>query len=200
MLTTGAARGRPPVEPKNGAPPKEKTPPSEATSQYPPVLVSLAVLTTGLFRTRSPIGGGRDAHHRLVQGVAAHRPVEAGVAEGEDTAVGGDLPVALAVRRRRHAHDRLVEMLAAHRPVEAGVAEGEDAAVGGDLPVPAGTRGHGDAHDGGVEVDVAGGAAEGGPAEGEDAPIGGGQFVTGAGRGRHRAGRDRPWGRSPCLL
>ncbi len=64
-------------------------------------------------------------------------PVEAGVAEVEDAAVGGHLPVPLAVRGRRHADDGCVERLAAHGAVELGVAEGEDAAVGRDLPVPA---------------------------------------------------------------
>ena len=77
---------------------------------------------------------------------AAGRAVEAGVAEGEDAAVGGDEPVALAVGRRRHADDRRVEREAAGAPVEAGVAEGEDAAVGRDEPVAlaVGRRRHAD--------------------------------------------------------
>ncbi len=67
--------------------------------------------------------------------MAAHRPVEGGVAEGEEAAVGGHQPVALAVGRGGHAHHRLVQTHASGRPVEAGVTEGEEAAVGGHLPI-----------------------------------------------------------------
>ena len=65
------------------------------------------------------------------------RTVEAGVAVGEDAAVGGHQPVAVPVRRAGHAHHRLVEGEVAGRAVEAGVAVGEDAAVGGHQPVAA---------------------------------------------------------------
>ena len=71
----------------------------------------------------------------LVELEVAGRPVEAGVAEGEDAAVGGHQPVPAAVGGGRHAHHRLGEPEVARRAVEAGVAEGEDAAVGGHQPV-----------------------------------------------------------------
>ena len=51
-------------------------------------------------------------------GLAAHRAVEGGVAEGEHTTVGGHQPVAAGIRPR-HADHRRVEWLAAHRAVEA---------------------------------------------------------------------------------
>src|SRR5258706_540625 len=70
----------------------------------------------------------------------ARGPEEAGVAEGEDAAVGGHEPVAVAGGRGRHAHDRLVQPQVAGRPGEGGVAEGEDAAVTGDEPVAPGGR------------------------------------------------------------
>ena len=47
---------------------------------------------------------------------AALGAVEPGVTEGEDAAVGGDLPVAAAVGRRRHADDRAFERSAALEP------------------------------------------------------------------------------------
>ena len=65
----------------------------------------------------------------LLRVTAAGRAVEAGVAEGEDPAVGGHQPVALAVGGRGHAHDGLVEGEATDRPVEAGVTESEDRPV-----------------------------------------------------------------------
>ena len=84
--------------------------------------------------------------------LATHRAVEGGVTEGEDPAVGGHEPVALARRGGRHAHDGLVEVLAAHRAVEDSVTKGEDSAVGGTQPVAL-ARGSGrNAHDGLVEV------------------------------------------------
>src|SRR5439155_13327228 len=78
---------------------------------------------------------GGHPHHGLGERLAAHRAEEGGVTEGEDAAVGGVHPVAVARRGRGHADDRLVERLAAHRAEEAGVTEGEDAAVGGVQPV-----------------------------------------------------------------
>jgi hypothetical protein len=47
MATIGEARRRSPSEPRNGAEPKAKTPPSSATSQYPPPLGTAAMPTTG---------------------------------------------------------------------------------------------------------------------------------------------------------
>ena len=73
--------------------------------------------------------------------------VERGVAEGEDAAVGGDEPVAVAGGRGGDADDGRGEAAAAGGAVERGVAEGEDAAVGGDEPVAVARRGRGDADD-----------------------------------------------------
>src|SRR5207245_933263 len=75
------------------------------------------------------------AHDGPVEGQAARRAVEAGVAEAEDAAVGGHQPVAPSAGGGGHAHDGPVEGQAARRAVEAGVAEAEDAAVGGHQPV-----------------------------------------------------------------
>ena len=52
--TTGWSRGLPPMEPKNGAPPKLKRPPSAATSQYPPT-GSAVMATTGPLRGVPPM-------------------------------------------------------------------------------------------------------------------------------------------------
>ena len=88
--------GRPsasaPVEPWNGASPKANTPPSEATSQYPPV---------------GRVGG--DPHDRRSSGRPPIDPVEGGVAEGEHPAVRGHQPVPAAVGGRGQADDRGVE-------------------------------------------------------------------------------------------
>ena len=62
----------------------------------------------------------------------------AGVAEGEDAAVGRDEPVAGLVGRRADADDRALQGDAAGRPVELGGTEREDAAVGADQPVAVG--------------------------------------------------------------
>ena len=107
-------------------------------------------------------------------------------------AVGGDQPVAAAVRRRRHADDRLVQRLATHRAVELGVAEGEDPAVGGDQPVPppVGVGRHAD--DRLVQRHGPGRAVELGVAEGEDPAVGGDQPVPAGCR------RCRPSRRSAC--
>src|SRR5581483_11220117 len=77
------------------------------------------------------VGEADHAGDGLVELRAAHRALEAGVAEGEDAAVGGHQPVALAGGGRDERLDRGVEPGAAHRAVEPGVAEGEDAAVAG---------------------------------------------------------------------
>ena len=73
---------------------------------------------------------GDHADDRGVERLAAHRPVELRVAEGEDAAVARDEPVAAAVLGRGEMPTTgALRRLVAHRPVEHGVAEGEDAAV-----------------------------------------------------------------------
>ena len=99
------------------------------------------------------------------------RTVEPGVAEVEDAPVGGDQPVALAVRCGGHADDGLVEVQGTGGTVEPGVAEVEDAPVGGDQPVALAVRGRSHADDGLVEVQRRGGAEEPGVAVGEDTPV-----------------------------
>ena len=105
--------------------------------------------------------------------------VEAGVAEGEDAAVGGEEPVALAVGGGGHPDDRLVQVDRPGGAVERGVAEGEDAAVGGHQPVALARTGGGDADDRPVEGHGCRGAENRCVAQGEDAPGGGGQPVVG---------------------
>ncbi len=73
--------------------------------------------------------------HRPVQADVPGRTVEAGVAEGEDPAVGGDQPVAGPSRGGRHADDRGVQRAARHRPVVGGRTEGVHGPVGRDHPV-----------------------------------------------------------------
>ena len=80
--------------------------------------------------------------------------MEGGVAVGEDAAVGGHQPVAVAVRGGRHAHHRSVEHEVAGRAVEDGVAVGEDAAVRCHQPVAAVVAGRRDGDDGLVELEV----------------------------------------------
>ena len=104
--------------------------------------------------------------------MVARRPVEPGVAEGEDAAVGRHQPVAAAVGGGRHAHHRLVEPDVPRRPVEAGVAEGEDAAVGGHQPVALGRGRRRHAHDRLVERPAPHGAVEPHLPEREDAAVG----------------------------
>src|SRR5579875_1838141 len=78
--------------------------------------------------------------------MSAHRAEERGVAEGEDPAVGGHQPVALAARGGGHAHDgpRQVDLLRV--PVEGTVAVGEDLAEGGDHGIAHGVGGGGHAN------------------------------------------------------
>ena len=73
----------------------------------------------------------------------AGRTEEPGVTEGEDPAVAGHEPVALAGRGGGHADDRLVEADVAGRAEEGGVTEGEDPAVGGHQPVALARRASG---------------------------------------------------------
>jgi len=54
MATTPRLSTRPPVDPAKGAS-KANTPPSAATSQYPPVAVSRAIPTTGRVRGVAPM-------------------------------------------------------------------------------------------------------------------------------------------------
>ena len=61
--------------------------------------------------------------------------VEAGIAEGEDPAVGGHEPVAAVIGRRRDPDHRTLEGQRPRRPVELRRTEGEDPAVGADQPV-----------------------------------------------------------------
>ena len=120
---------------------------------------------------------------------AARAPVEAGVAVGEDAAVGGDEPVALAVGRGRHADDGLVQVRAAHGAVERGVAVGEHSPIERAQPVALGVRRGGHGHDGTLQGQAAGGALEGGVPEREDAAVRAGQQVPAPVGGGH-AGED----------
>ena len=106
-----------------------------------------------------------------IQGLAAHGPVEAGVAEAEDASVGCHFPVPVAVGCRRHAHDRGVQGLAAHGP-RSWRRQAEDATVGRHFPVPlaVGRRRH--AHDRRVKGLATHGSVEAGIAETEDASVG----------------------------
>ena len=51
----GALSGVPPIEPRKGAVPKLKMPPSDATSQYPVPPCAAAIPTTGWFRCMDPV-------------------------------------------------------------------------------------------------------------------------------------------------
>src|SRR5664280_1332960 len=128
------------------------------------------------------------ADNRLVEMNGPGRAVELGVAEGEDAAVGGRQPVALAVRSGSHADNRLVEMNGPGRAVELGVAEGEDAAVGGRQPVALAVRSGSHADNRLVEMNGPGRAVELGVAEGEDPAVGGRQPVAGGGQRRSYRG------------
>ena len=79
MATMGLLSGLPPMEPRNGASPKEKMPPSAATSQYPRPVGVAAMPTTG-----------------ELSGLPPMEPKNVGVAEGEDAPVRGDEPVSVA--------------------------------------------------------------------------------------------------------
>ena len=116
----------------------------------------------------------------------------AGVTEGEDAAVPGHEPVALAGGGGRRGHDGGHQLLGGHTgdgPEIAGVAVGEDTAVGPHEPVALAGGGPHHGHDGRAQGELGGGrgSVEGGPAEGEDPPGGGGLVVAGRrGRGRRR--------------
>ena len=60
MATIGWLRCSEPAEPRNGAS-KLKTPPSEATSQYPPVRLSAAMATMGRLRCTLPSDPRKEA-------------------------------------------------------------------------------------------------------------------------------------------
>ena len=55
MPTMGLLSAMLPVDPQNLASPKEKMPPSEATSQYPPPSGVAAMPTTGLLSAMPPV-------------------------------------------------------------------------------------------------------------------------------------------------
>ena len=63
--------------------------------------------------------------HWHVEPLAAGRAVEVGVAEGEDSAVSCDQPVALAIRGGGHADDRPVQVNAAEIHGLAGVSRSQ---------------------------------------------------------------------------
>src|SRR5204862_8010020 len=71
----------------------------------------------------------------LVEGFAAHGAVEAGVAKGEDAAVGSDHVVAVAGWVGDRVEHGAVEAASAHVAKEDGVAEGERPALAGEEPV-----------------------------------------------------------------
>src|SRR5579875_3423400 len=104
--------------------------------------------------------------------LAHERPIVAGVAEGEDAAIGSDEPVAAPVGGGSNAHYGPVEVDVPRGAIKARVAEGEDAAIGSDEPVAAPVGGGSNADYGPVEVDVPRGAIKARVAEGEDAAIG----------------------------
>ena len=121
--------------------------------------------------------------------VAPMLPEEGGVPEGEDPAVEGGQPVALAVRGGRHGHDRTLQRRGAQRALEGGVAEGEDAAVRAGQPVSLAVRRRRADLDGRIEGLWHGRGAQRHGAEPDHAP---------AGVGVRRQGRSaRPCGRTP---
>ena len=65
-----------PVDPWKGAL-KLKIPPSEATSQYPPVVGSAAIPTMGLFRCMAPVDPWKGALKLKMPAVGGHQPVAA---------------------------------------------------------------------------------------------------------------------------
>lgn len=58
MPTMGALSGLPPIEPWKAASPKEKTPPSDATSQYPLPSEDAAAPTNGTLEVTGGPGAG----------------------------------------------------------------------------------------------------------------------------------------------
>lgn len=83
--------------------------------------------------------------------LAAHRPVEGGVAKGEDSAVGGDQPVAVPSGSGGQTNNGCIEAQVAGGPVEMRIAEREDSAVSSDQPVAMAVRGGNDLDDRGIE-------------------------------------------------
>src|SRR5436190_30612 len=142
MPTIGWASLMLPVEPLKCASPKAKIPPSVATSQYPLPVGVVVMPTIGLASLMLPIERSKG------------RALELRVPEGEDPAVLGHEPVALARVRRRHADDRLGQLDVAGRALEGCVSEGEDPAVLGHEPVPVagGRRRHADDRLGQLDV------------------------------------------------
>ena len=134
----------PGTDPRKVAFPKENTPPSEATNQYPPPSGVAAMPTMGVLSGMPPVEPWKAASPKAntppseatnqyppPSGVAAMptmgllsamppvEPWKGAFAEGEHPAVGGHQPVPTTVGRRRHAHDGLVERDAPGRAVEA---------------------------------------------------------------------------------
>ena len=130
------------------------------------------------------IPAGRGGHvERPLLGVTGRRPVEPGVAEGEDPPIAADQPVAPARRRGGHRLDSLHQVDGPRRAEEGGVTEGEDPPVGRHQPVaPTGLRG-GHAHDRLVQRLAAHRTEEGGVAEGKDPAVRGDHPVAVPGRG-----------------
>lgn len=85
----------------------------------------------------------RHAHDGCVENLAARRAGK-GSAQGEETAVGGHLPVAVGGR----AHDRPVEVLPAHGALEGGITEREQPAFSRHLEVALAAGGGRDPDDG----------------------------------------------------
>src|SRR4051794_19563539 len=90
MATMGWLSRVPPVEPSNGAP-NAKMPPSEETSQYPPVALSTAMLTMGWFSFLPPIEprNGAEPYEKTAPSAAVSQyPLPSG-AMAIDTIGGG---------------------------------------------------------------------------------------------------------------
>src|SRR5438309_2402426 len=137
-------------------------------------------------------------HHRLVELGGPGGAVELAVPEGEDAAVGGHEPVAVAGPGGCHADDRLVQGGGARRAEELGVAEAEYSAVGGHEPVAVARWRGRRPHDGLVEDGAALGSEELGVPEAEDSAVRGYEPVArgtrpagGSGRRRGRRGGRR---------
>src|SRR2546427_741455 len=112
MPTTGRNRVTAPVEPRNWASPKAKTPPSAATIEYPNPAggaeeAGVAVGADPAVRCHQPVAGvggrGGHGHDGLVEADVARRAEEGRGPEGEDAAVPGRGPVTLGAQRGRGA-------------------------------------------------------------------------------------------------
>ena len=138
MPTMGALRRTAPSDPRNGALPKVKTPPSAAVNQYPRPSGVAVMPTMGALSRTPPSEPWKVALPK------ENTPPSAATSQYPLTPVG-----------RPDAHDRGVEHPGPQGTVEGGVAEGEHAAVGGHQPVAAAVGGGGHPDDGGVEMESA---------------------------------------------